>query len=314
MPRRKRNESSDDDDEPAPSQRGASQRARAADALDDDMKEKAVADVMRYILWQDYNKVPTKKSDIGNHVMKDHKGAIGTVVQEARKRFADIFGFGLIESEGRSTATFYLSNQLQADTEPPVHEVPEGEFIFQKLRQDEEVLANTALLSIILGLISLSNGVVTEGFLIQQLRRLGLDKDEKHPIFGDWMKLIESKFTKELYITRKKGPIDPNGKIIWEIRAGPRSQTEFPKTNVIRYIAEIFGEEVDEIALKEAEQSSGSSSDSSSSEDERPSQRASQSSSQRGGGSAGRGRGRGVSVDSDDSPPRSQRGRGRGRK
>jgi hypothetical protein len=33
--------------------------------------------------------------------MKDHKGAIGTVIEEARKRFADIFGFGLIESEGR---------------------------------------------------------------------------------------------------------------------------------------------------------------------------------------------------------------------
>jgi hypothetical protein len=77
------------------------------------------------------------RPDHRSGVMKDHKGAVPAVIEEAKTRFAKIFGFDLVEAAGKGNifitihminfilyisflnqkgGTYYLSNKLQAET------------------------------------------------------------------------------------------------------------------------------------------------------------------------------------------------------
>eukprot|EP01117_Protostelium_nocturnum_P010238 TRINITY_DN3675_c0_g1_i1.p1 TRINITY_DN3675_c0_g1~~TRINITY_DN3675_c0_g1_i1.p1 ORF type:complete len:337 (+),score=123.00 TRINITY_DN3675_c0_g1_i1:42-1013(+) len=286
----KRKKAESDEDEPAPSQRG---KRKGKDILDANTKGKAVNDVMRLILFHDLHKHPVKRADINANIMKDHKTATGAVIEAAQKKFRDIFGFDLVETE-KSKGTYVLTNLLKSQAK-------NKEEHFAEHKSEEWRDQQDALLMIILGVIHTNNGFIEEEALMDELKRLDFQLNEKHLVFDEWKKLIDHQFAKELYLVRRK-----NQSGIYEYKPGPRAYHDIPKKNIVYWIAEAYGEEVDEVELKAAEEgddsSSSSDSDSGSSSGEEEvapsqSQRAASQSqaspSQRGGRGRGRGRGRG---------------------
>ncbi len=74
--------------------------------------------------------------------------------------------------------------------------------------------------------------------LFEQLKRLGLREKENHPIFGEWEKLLDTKFTKELYLDRKKSDkVGANGQLTFDYRMGPRAMVEIDKKDILQFIA-----------------------------------------------------------------------------
>lgn len=69
--------------------------------------------------------------------------------------------------------------------------------------------------------------------LYEHLKKLGFREKEPHPEFGDWAKLIETKFPKELYLERTK----KKGEQIYEYRVGSRAKLEISKKSIVEFIS-----------------------------------------------------------------------------
>jgi len=87
---------------------------------------------------------------------------------------------------------------------------------------------------------------------------------------------LEHKFTKELYIDRKK-KMGANERNTFEYRAGPRALVEIDKKDILQFIATMYGEDsIDPALLKQLElenQENGADESGESSEEEsQPSQ------------------------------------------
>lgn len=67
----------------------------------------------------------------------------------------------------------------------------------EQLKWNDKESSEMGLLLVIISIIYLSEKEITQDALYEQLKRLGFRQDNKHPIFQDWAKLIEQKFTKQ---------------------------------------------------------------------------------------------------------------------
>jgi len=134
---------------------------------------------------------------------------------------------------------------------------------------------------IILALIYINNREIDKDTLFDQLKRMGLFPNENHEAIGDWEKLIENKFVKELYLEKKKTDAHArDGKVLYLYKIGSRSIIEIGKKNILYFIAKIYGDEVAPEELKELENEEESSESSSDEEEEEQGEEQSESQSQ----------------------------------
>lgn len=108
---------------------------------------------------------------------------------------------------------------------------------------------------VVLSIIHLNNNVVEQETLFSLLSHVGLDTKEMCDDIPNWVELVEKTFVKQLYLEKEKIPdcVDSNGGEVYEYRIGPRSKIEFPTVNIVKFIAQVFGETLTDIQLKEAE-------------------------------------------------------------
>lgn len=111
------------------------------------------------------------------------------------------------------------------------------------------------LLMVIVSILHLNNNVIEQETLFQLLSNLGLDPREECDDIPNWVDLIEKTFVRQLYLEKDKiaDRVDSNGGEVYEYRMGPRSKIEFSTVNIVKFIAMVFGEELSDIQLKEAE-------------------------------------------------------------
>eukprot|EP00026_Physarum_polycephalum_P012192 Phypoly_transcript_12471.p1 GENE.Phypoly_transcript_12471~~Phypoly_transcript_12471.p1 ORF type:complete len:130 (+),score=28.64 Phypoly_transcript_12471:706-1095(+) len=103
-------------------------------------------------------------------------------------------------------------------------------------------------------MIVINNNEIDQDTLYDQLKRLGLQEDEEHPIFGEWEKFIETTLTKQLYLDRKKtDQRSKTGKVLYNFRVGIRSLEEVGRKGIMEFVAETYGEELDAVQLKQLE-------------------------------------------------------------
>ena len=114
------------------------------------------------------------------------------------------------------------------------------------------------LLMVVLSIIHLNNNAVEQETLYQLLMHVGLDERGMCDEIPNWQELIEKKFVKQLYLEKEKLPerVNTNGGEVYEYRIGQRSKIEVPTINIMKFIAEVFGEKLSDIQLKEAENES----------------------------------------------------------
>jgi len=211
--------------------------------LTDDIQEKLVVDLVRYIMCLDSAKLPIKRVDINAKVLSDYKKYANQIFELAAEQIFQIFRMKLVEVETRQRV-YILQNYFSP--------IELDEFI--NVKTDSQRTEYIILLSV-LSLIELSNGRIDLEALLEALYKMGLNKLE-HRDRTDlsdkwWENLVKNTFVKQLYLEKEKDP--GKGKEITYIVSGYRSKIEIGRLHVNKYISKCFGEEMDEIRAKEIE-------------------------------------------------------------
>ncbi|KAG0314241.1 Melanoma-associated antigen D2, partial [Dissophora globulifera] len=200
--------------------------------------ERLVKDVVRLAVFTSHSDQALKRDDIRT-VVANHTRLFDQVFEKAQERLRDVFGMELAElmTKGRSgqsvekgSKSYVLRNIL------PVELLDNN-----AVDWDSEV-EDMGLLMVILSLIMVREGVIYESALMSHLRRLSLLEDNSP--FGDIQKKLDV-MIKRRYLERNKlEHMDESGeKVEMEYRWGARARIEFPESNVVKFIQEVFGRE-----------------------------------------------------------------------
>lgn len=208
------------------------QAQRATESLPREVIDRKVSDFIQYMLIMETKKNPVKRADLYKHVLKEHKPILPEVLRRGKVKLEEIFGFELVEVEhstGKSKTKFYfLLNTLDSELTAGLVRVPDQ--------------TKYGLLFVVLALIFMNEGTMTDGQMWNLLSKLGIDHDEKdHPVFGDVKKLIMQDFTKQLYLDCVK--ISNTDPVEYEIKWGLRAQKEMDKEVILKLVAEIHGDQ-----------------------------------------------------------------------
>jgi len=237
-------ESEDGEEYQTQSTQKGRRRKASEDDLDEEIKNNLVADVVRFILSKDSAKLPIKKTDISTKIVKDYKKYTANILESAQERLSDVFGMTLVEVDAKTKGTYILTS--------PFSPTELDEFINTKsVSQETEYIVLMSTLS----LIEISNGRIDIDKALEALGKMGLekleykDKNEKNERY--WENLVRHLFQKQLYIksTKESG----QGRDLTFISAGFRTSIEIGRININKYIAKLFGDEMDDIRLKEIE-------------------------------------------------------------
>jgi len=200
-----------------------------------------VGDVMRLILAKDVNKIPIRRAEIMTALGEVKvKGATTYIIDQAKARFKDIYGFDLVEAKTSRSKSGASISKDKTGIYMLCNGIKPGEVYDQYVPQ-QETDCILALLCLILALISLSDGKLPEDSLWDHLRLCGLSKENKdHADFGDIGKLVETTFVKQLYLARVKD----GERHLYCI--GSRSDTEVGQQGINKFILQMHDEELTE--------------------------------------------------------------------
>jgi len=183
--------------------------------------EQLVNDLVIYLMIADQKKIPIKRQDINKNVLKDNKRAFAGLMSKAKAKLETVFGIKLIDLE---QSRYILVNTLD---NPVAEDV------------DVEDHAKTGLVLVILALIFMRGNQIGEDELFEALRKLGVDVDQPHEVFGDVRRLITVEFIRQAYLESERQPtIDPPKLIFhWGLRA----KAETTKRDVLEFVCSIYG-------------------------------------------------------------------------
>eukprot|EP01089_Gocevia_fonbrunei_P013475 TRINITY_DN3464_c0_g1_i1.p1 TRINITY_DN3464_c0_g1~~TRINITY_DN3464_c0_g1_i1.p1 ORF type:complete len:340 (-),score=84.58 TRINITY_DN3464_c0_g1_i1:21-1040(-) len=239
----------------------ASAKQKKVDSLSKEEKEKLVGELMRLTLFLDHNKLPLKRADINQKVLKEYKGLSSYVLEESQKRFKEIFGYELKEiprveasvtSKGKGGKKTTRTNKAS------------GIYVLQNLltagerqkTQDPQKPEETGLLLVLLSLIYLNDDRLDSDTLESYFKIFDIYLETEHPVFGDVKKLLDT-YVKQYYLFRTKTETisSKTGRALYEYKLGGRAHVEIQKKELLRFIAGMFGEELDSMMEKEIEES-----------------------------------------------------------
>jgi hypothetical protein len=219
-------------------------RPKLAEELQEDIRNNLVADVVRFILSKDSAKLPIKKAEISTKIVKDYKKYTPNILELAQERLNDVFGMTFVEVDAKTKGTYILTSPFSPNEL--------DEFVNTKSTSQE---TESIVLMSTLSLIEISNGRIDIEKALEALGKMGLekleykDKNEKNEKY--WENLVRHHFQKILYLKSFKE--SGQGRDITFISAGFRTRVEIGRININKYIAKLFGDEMDDIRLKEIE-------------------------------------------------------------
>lgn len=188
-----------------------------------------VNNTVYFILISDHHKHPIKRKDIQTHVLKENPKLFKDVFQEAGKKLSDVFGYELIGLEDKQ-GSYILVSQLNLTG------------ITRFLKRSEMELAHYGLLTMLLALLLMNNGVLSEERLWSMLSHFGLKPEAEVPPFGNLKKLVTSDLVKKAYLEYSAVPdTDP---ITYQLRWGQRAVKEVAKRDVLQLVFQIMGNEM----------------------------------------------------------------------
>lgn len=246
----------EEEEERTSSQRLPAKRAKSASqrpekevvTLSLEEKEKLVGDLMRYMIFSNYKKKSVDKKKLREAVLKEaatlNKQATNIVIEEARKRFVDIFGYELIELGARPTKKSGASaSSSTAHSEKYVLRnclgPPE---VRSRILGGGRKAAQLGLLSVVLSLIHLTEGnKLDEATLHALLERLGLSRmEEEHPKLGNWQELLSS-FVEQGYLTKVETTMPGGAQRTYALKFGLRAEAEIDQKRLKDFVMKMHG-------------------------------------------------------------------------
>lgn len=138
-----------------------------------------------------------------------------------------MFGFELVELEDKQKGSFILVNKLETVSENP------------HLEWTEEEDSKMGLVMVVLSLIFMSGNVMQDTQLYNSLKKLGINPDITHEVFGDIKKLLTQELVRQGYLDMTRQPnMDPP---VTEFRWGQRAKLETSKRKVLDFVSKIYG-------------------------------------------------------------------------
>ncbi|XP_077985684.1 non-structural maintenance of chromosomes element 3 homolog isoform X2 [Glandiceps talaboti] len=228
----------DDDDEMEMTQASQSQTQtmtqaqKAAVNLTHDAIDGLVNDIVQFMLIMEQKKIPVKRQDINKHVLKDHKAIFVMAMARAKTKLSRTFGFEMTELEqgsgNKKQKSYILLNSLDvSDTDHIDHSAEEPKM---------------GLLMVILSIIFMSGGVVTETILWHTLKKFGIHNDKNHEVFGDVKRLLTQEFVRQMYLEHNRviNSDPPAYQFCW----GQRALKETTKRKVLEFVTKMYGKDM----------------------------------------------------------------------
>uniref|UniRef100_A0A7M5XEN9 MAGE domain-containing protein n=4 Tax=Clytia hemisphaerica TaxID=252671 RepID=A0A7M5XEN9_9CNID len=196
-----------------------------------DFKRK-VSEMVRYLLFADRKKNGIKRADIIKNVLKENPKWFAKVFEEASLKINQVFGLDVVslETEKKDKSKGYtLISALDDDI------IQSDSTVVSWGEESQEM----ALLLIILSLIFMNDGPLTEASLWFTLKKIGVYKERKHRVFGDVNKLVNNDFIKVFYLTRHKEISADGPSFTYSI--GPRAAKEISKRKILTFVSQVYG-------------------------------------------------------------------------
>ncbi|GAB2294113.1 hypothetical protein Dimus_028332 [Dionaea muscipula] len=192
--------------------------------------DKLVGEVIRYVIFKYHQSsgCPIKRDELTQIVTKNYRQRAlpALVIDEARKKLADIFGYEMKELQRSRSSSIGNSSSVDAKSYVITSQLPTD--VYRKHVEDVNTAHTNGLTFVIISIVHLAGGRISEEDLWHHLRRLVLqEKDESHPVFGNTKLSLEA-LVQQRYLQKGKVHGPEGNTIMFELaeRAldGPISQ------------------------------------------------------------------------------------------
>ncbi|XP_015867755.3 uncharacterized protein LOC107405241 [Ziziphus jujuba] len=174
-------------------------------------KDKLVAEVIRYVLFKTHQNAgcPIKREELTQIVTKNYRNRFlpSLIINEAIQKLSSIFGYEMRElqrSRPSSTTLGRSSQHIVADPKSYVliSQLPAD--VYRKYVDDVNTAHTTGFTFVVVGIVHLAGGKVSEENLWHHLRRMGLvETDENHPVLGNIKQALEA-LVQQRYLQKDK--------------------------------------------------------------------------------------------------------------
>lgn len=187
--------------------------------------DRKVNDLVHFLLSMDSKKLPIKRQDISKNVLKECSRAFPILMEKAKEKLDMVFGMDLVTLDSKR---YILVNRLENDGDEPHQDWP------------KEDSARMGLVMLILASIFMNGNVMNQSQLEHLLKKLSLDMEQHHEVFGDLKKLITQEFVRQGYLEYIRQPAsDPP---TYELKWGERAKSELTKREALNFVCQIYGD------------------------------------------------------------------------
>ncbi|XP_071718288.1 uncharacterized protein [Rutidosis leptorrhynchoides] len=173
--------------------------------------DKLVAEVIRYVLFKTHQNsgCPIKRDELTQLITKNYsnnRSLPGMVLNKAIAKISSIFGYDMKELQrSRPSSTNQArSSQSSADAKSYIVISQLDPGVYRKHIEDTTKSHLTGLTFVVIGIVHLAGGKITEESLWHHLGRLGLSQDdERHIEFGNTKQAIET-LVQQRYLQKDK--------------------------------------------------------------------------------------------------------------
>lgn len=212
--------------------------------MSDTEYDQLVKAVVRHVVFRQHQKPgePIARAELTDVVGKatTKKNVSSAVLPAAQSQLASVFGLHLKEVAKRARGQHGQAPAADASSGAKVFLV--RSLVPQGLRKEVLVDAGAApaqaLTMLILGLVRVAGGKLSEDELWRLLEELGVSKEEPHPEFGD-VKSHLAAFVKQRYLIESKvqGPEGEMRELEW----GEQAEQEFPNNTMNDWTKKVVG-------------------------------------------------------------------------
>lgn len=212
-------------------------------------KDKLVAEVIRYVIFKTQQNAgcPIKREELTQLVTKNyrHRSLPGFVISEAKDKLLTIFGYELREfhrCRPSSTNQGRSSQHSLSDAKSYVIMSKIPDEAYRKYVEDVNTAHLTGFTFVVISIVQLSGGKISEESLWHHLRRVGLDEHgENHPVLGNAKQALEA-LVQQRFLQKDKVNGPEGNNLFYELAErsldGPFSE------KIKEYVSEIGKREV----------------------------------------------------------------------
>ncbi|KAL6179466.1 hypothetical protein ACLB2K_050981 [Fragaria x ananassa] len=213
-------------------------------------KDKLVAEVIRYVLFKTHHNsgCPIRREELTQLITKNYRqrNLPVMIINEAIAKLSTIFGYEMRELQrARPSSTNHQGRNSQqsaaeAKTYVIMSKLPAE--VYKKYVEDVDTAHLTGFTFVVLSIVHISGGKISEENLWQHLRRIGLDEaNESHPVLGNTKQALEA-LVQQRYLQKDKQSGPEGNTLIYEL--AERALDSQVTATLKDYISQIVNKDV----------------------------------------------------------------------